>query len=134
MTDTRFTRVCDDLEELLDVVDLDDVDDLDTLVMALLDRPVSVTEGWDDEQDLPALDIRVHGGELSIGVLEPFPLSVLELARSSGELAREVGPYLPAGEPPIHGNDVLLLNDDELIDALKRALGRVRLFNLLDDA
>lgn len=134
MTDTRFTTLCDDLEELLEVVDVDGAEDLDTLVMALLDRPVSVTEGWDDEQDLPALDIRVHGGELSLGVLEPFPLSVLELARSSAQLAREVGPYTPAGEPPIHGNDVLLLNDDELIDALTRALGQVRLFNLLDDA
>lgn len=133
MTDTRFTTVCEDLEELLEVVDLDDVDDLDTLVMILLDRPVSVSEGWDEDQDVPALDVRVPGGELTAGVLEPFPMSVVELARSGGELARDIGPYVPAGEPPIEGNDVLSLSDDEMIVALKRALGQVRLFNLLDD-
>lgn len=133
MTDSRFTTVCDDLDELLEVVDIDDVDDLDTLVMALLDRPVSVTEGWDEERDVPALDVRVHGGEVSLGVLEPFPMSVLELARSSAELARDIGPCAPPAEPPIQGNDVLSLSDDELTEALQMALGRVRVFNLLDD-
>ncbi|RYC05672.1 hypothetical protein [Nocardioides zhouii] len=133
MTDPRFTKVCDDLEELLEIVDIDSIEDLDTLVMALLDRPVSVTDGWDDERDVPALDIRVHGSELSIGVLEPFPMSVLELARSSGELAQDIGPYAPAGEAPIHGNDLLTLRDEELVAALQRALGQVRLLNLLDD-
>ena len=101
--------------------------------MALLGRPVSVTEDWDDERDVPALDVRVLGGELTAGVLDPFPMSVVELARSSAELARDIGPYAPAGEPPIQGNDVLSLSDDELIEALQRALGQVRLFNLLDD-
>lgn len=133
MTDPRFTTVCDDLEELLEVLDIDGIEDLDTLVMALLDRPVSVTEGWDEERDVPALDVRVHGGELSMGVLEPFPMSVLELARSGGELARDVGPYAPAGGSPVHGNDVLALSDEELIQALQGALGQVRLFNMLDD-
>lgn len=133
MTDSRFTRVFDDLEELLAVVDLDDVDDLDTLIMVLLGRPVVVAEGWDDEQDVDALDFTVLGGELSAGVLEPFPLSVLDLARSSAELARDIGPYTPAGEPPIHGTDLLSLSEDELIEALQRSLGQVRLFNLLDD-
>lgn len=133
MTDTRFTTVFEDIEELLAVVDLDDVDDLDTLIMILLGRPVVVAEGWDDEQDVDALDVRVPGGELSAGVIEPFPMSVLDLARSSAELARDIGPYVPDGEPPVEGTDVLSLNDDELIDALQRALGQVRLFNLLDD-
>lgn len=131
MKDSRFTTVCADLEELLGVVDIDDVDDLDTLVMILLDRPVSVSEGWDDEQGGAALDVRVHGGELSLGVLEHFPMSVLELARSAGELARDVGPYAPPGEPPIQGNEVLSLSDDELIEVLQRALGLMRVFNIL---
>ena len=133
MKDSRFTTVCADLEELRGVVDIDDVNDLDTLVMILLDRPVSVSEGWEDEHDVPALDVRISDGELSLGVLETFPMSVLELARSAGELARDVGPYAPPGEPPIQGNDVLSLSDDELITAVREALGRVRIFNLLDD-
>jgi hypothetical protein len=133
VTDSRFTTVCEDLEELLDIVDVDDIDDLDTLIMVLLGRPVIVAEGWDDEQDVDALDVRVLGGEVSAGVLETFPLSVVELARSCAELARDIGPYVPDGEPPIEGNDVLSLSDDGLTDALQRALGQVRLLNLLDD-
>ena len=133
MTDSRFTTVVDDLEELLTSVDLDEIDDLETLLMALLGRPVSVAEDWDDEGGVPALDVRVLGGELTASVLDPFPLSVVELARSSAELARDIGPYVPAGEPPIQGNDVLSLSNDELIKALQRALGQVRLFDLLDD-
>lgn len=133
MTDSRFTTVFDDLEELLMSVDLDEIDDLETLLMALLGRPVSVVEDWDDAAGVTALDVRVLGGELTAGVLEPFPLSVVELARSSAELARDIGPYVPAGEPPIQGNDVLSLSNDELIKALQRALGQVRLFDLLDD-
>lgn len=133
MTDSRFTTVFDDLEELLAGVDIDDIDDLETLVMVLLGRPVVVAESWDDERDVPALDVRVLGGEPTAGVLDPFPLSVMELARSSAELARDIGPYAPAGEPPIQGIELLSLNDDDLIEALQRALGQVRLFNMLDD-
>lgn len=133
MTDSRFTTAFDDLEELLAGVDLDDVDDLETLVMALLGRPVVVAEAWDDEKDEQALDVRVLSGELTAGVFDPFPMSVVELARSSAELAREIGPYAPLGEPPIQGNDLLSLKDEELIEALQKALGQVRLFNLLDD-
>jgi len=133
MTDSRFTTVFDDLEELLAGVDLDDIDDLETLVMVLLGRPVMVAESWDDEEGRQALDVLVLGSELTAGVLDPFPLSVMELARSSAELAREIGPYAPAGEQPIHGNDVLSLSEDELIEALQSSLGQVRLFNLLND-
>ncbi|KRF37385.1 hypothetical protein [Nocardioides sp. Soil805] len=133
MTDSRFTTVCDDLEELLEVVDIDDVDDLDTLIMVLLGRPVVVAESWDHDQEIDALDVRVLGGELTAGVLAPFPLSVVELARSSAELARDIGPYAPPRVPPLQGNDVLSLSDDELSEDLQRALGQVRLFNLLDD-
>ena len=60
-------------------------------------------------------------------------MSVVDLARSSAELARDIGPYVPDGEPPITGHDVLSLSDGELIQALQRALGQVRLFNMLDD-
>ena len=133
MTDSRFTTVSGDLEELLAVVDLDEIDDLETLLMVLLGRPVVVAEGWDDDRDVTALDVRVLGGELTAGVLDPFPLSVMELARSSAELARDIGPYVAAGEPPIQGSDVLSLGDEELINALQRALGQVRLLSLLDD-
>ena len=133
MTDSRFTTVFDDLEELLAGVDVDDIDDLETLVMVLLGRPVVVVESWDDEEGRQALDVRVLGGELTAGVLDPFPVSMLELARSSAELAQDIGPYAPPGEQPIQGNDVVSLSDDQLIEGLQRALGQVRLFNLLDD-
>ena len=133
MTDSRFTTVTGDLEELLAVVDLDEIDDLETRLMVLLGRPVVVAEGWDDDRDVTALDVRVLGGELTAGVLDPFPLSVMELARASAELARDIGPYVAAGEPPIQGSDVLSLGDEELINALQRALGQVRLLSLLDD-
>lgn len=130
--DSRFTTVFDKLEDLLVAVDIEDVDDLQTLMMALLDRPVSVSEGWDDEEGVAALDVRIHGKELILGLLHPFPLSVVELARSSAELAEELGPYAEdteAGGTP----DLLSLSDDDLVIALRLALGQVRLFNMLDE-
>ena len=94
MTDTRFTTVFEDLEELLAVVDLDDVDDLDTLIMVLLGRPVVVAEGGMTSRTwMPWTSGSGRRG--GAGVFEPFPISVLELARSSAELARDIGPYVP---------------------------------------
>lgn len=133
MTDARFTTVFNDLAELLEVVDLDDVDDLETLMMAVLQRPLGVTEGWDEDSDADGLDVRIHGSEHTIGQVQPFPLSILELARSSAELAAEVGPYTAPGEAPIEGADLSLLTDDELVEALTSALGQVRIYNLFED-
>lgn len=132
LIDTRFTTKCDDIEDLVKTVDIDDVDDLETLLMFLLGRPVRVHEAWDDDNDAVALDVRVFGNELVFAMMEQFPLSVTEIARDCAEMAQELGPYTVdgwTGESP----DLSEFSDDELIPALRDALGKVRVFNLLED-
>ena len=131
MPDPRFTTDVEDLDKLLSVVDVDSIDDVETLLMYLLERPLTVRESWDnddDDEQQPAIEVIVDG----LGCICGFPLNMLELARGCAEVAG-VGHY--EGDPPgaVDASDVAVLDDEELIAALQKALGKVRLFNMMVD-
>lgn len=133
MTDTRFTTVFDDLENMLSVVDVDEVGDIETLLMFLFARPIRVDEVWDDAGAATALEVVVKGNDESIGSAHEFPLSVMELARSCANTVEELGLYTQDGFALDEGApDVLAMGDTELITALQHALGKVRLLDMMD--
>lgn len=132
--------MADSISELLEIVDVDDLGDIASLFTILLDRPVEVSEWWDDEPDLPddlrepALEVLVHGDDGGIGGHFTFPVNLLEMAWSAGENAGYLGAYRweddDAGRD--EGIDLTALSEEELIAALQQALGRVRLLALMD--
>jgi hypothetical protein len=132
MTDTRFETVFEDTDDLLGGVDVDEVGDVETLLMFLFARPVMVEEVWDDGGIRPSLEVIIQGNDEAIGSIYAFPLSIIELTRSCAETVDELGSYtrdgFDAGETP----DVSAMSDPELITALQQALGKVRVFNMLD--
>ena len=133
MTDTRFTTVVDDTEELLNVVDIDDIGDVETLLMLLFARPVGVEEVWDADRDETSLEVVLQGNDEAIGSTFDFPLSVIELVRSCAYTVDDLGPY---GVEAPQADDVLnvtALGDDELITVLQGALGKVRIFHMIGD-
>lgn len=133
MIDTRFETVIEDTDGLLSVVDVDAIGDLETLLMFLFARPVMVTEVWDDEGLTPSLDVILHGNDEAIGTVYDYPLSILDLARSCAETIVDLGPYTRGGDA-MDAADVSVMNDGDLINALQRALGQVRLSNMLEEA
>ena len=132
MMDTRFETVFGDTDDLLGGIDVDEIGDVETLLMFLLARPVVVNEVWDDEGLTPSLEVIIKGNEGAIGYVHAFPLSIMELARSCAETADELGPYARDGAATEVTLDVSAMNDRELITALQQALGKVRLFNVLN--
>lgn len=133
VTDTRFTTVCDGLDGLLDAVDLYESDDIETLLIALFGRPVEVREGWNDESAAVALDVRIHGDDFALGSLPRFPLSIVELARSCGEDLEGLCPFTQGEDIPEGARDSETMSEDEIISALAKDLGFVRMFDMLDD-
>ncbi|CAI9413222.1 hypothetical protein [Nocardioides sp. T2.26MG-1] len=133
MTDTRFTTVVDDTEQLLDVVDIDEIGDVETLLMFLFARPVAVEEVWDADRDETSLEVVLQGDDEAISSTFDFPLSVIELVRSCAHTVDDLGPYgvevLQADDVP----NVTALGDDGLITVLQGALGKVRIFNMVGD-
>lgn len=132
MTDTRFTTVFDDLDELLRVVDIDVVGDIETLLMLLLSRPVGVCVVSNDAGAASSIEVIVQGNDESMGSTYEFPMSVMELARSCADSVDELGPYTRDEFTPGESPDIAAMSDDELITALQQALGKVRLFNMMD--
>lgn len=135
VTDTRFTTVFDNLDDLLSGVDLDEVGDIETLLMFLFARPVRVDEVRDSDGDTPSVEVILSGNAETIGSVFDFPMSVLELVRSSSETVAELGPH--TGDGPTQSEearDVAAMTDSELISALQQALGGVRVFNVMDDS
>lgn len=61
MTDTRFTTVVDDTEELLNVVDIDGIGDVETLLMFVFARPIGVEEVWNEDRDETSFEVVVQG-------------------------------------------------------------------------
>jgi hypothetical protein len=117
---------------LLDGIQLDDVGDLETLLMILLDRPITVREVASEAGAPNALEVIVHGDPYSTGTVHEFPVSVTDLVRASAETAREMGSNAPdSGEP--ESTTLADMDDLELTGALQRALGRVRVYNLMYD-
>lgn len=133
VTDTRFTTVVDDPEQLLDVVDIDDIGDVETLLMFLFARPVGVEEVWDTDREETSLEVVLQGNDEAISSTFDFPLSVIELVRSCAHTVDDLGPY---GDQVLQGDDgpdVTVLGDDGLITVLQGALGKVRIFNMIGD-
>jgi hypothetical protein len=56
--------------------------------MYLLERPLTVRETWNDDEQEPAIEVIVD----SLGCIFGFPLNMLELARECAEVAG-VGHY-----------------------------------------
>ncbi|WP_445257339.1 hypothetical protein [Nocardioides aurantiacus] len=133
MTDSRFERVFEDIDDLLAGVDVDEIGDIETLLMVLFARPVVLNEVWDDEGVTPSLEVIIQGNDEAIGSVHAFPLSVIELTRSCAETVDELGPYTRDGVAAEESIDVSAMTDGHLITALQQALGKVRLFNMLDD-
>ena len=132
MTDTRFETVFEDTDDLLGGVDVDEIGDVETLLMFLFARPVVVEEVWDDEGVTPSLEVIVQGNDEAIGSVCAFPLSIIELTRSCSETVDELGPYTRDGVAAEETLDISAMSDGELITALQQALGKVRLFSMLD--
>lgn len=129
MIDTRFTTVFGDVDELLAMVDVD-VDDLETQLIFLLERPIAV-EAVIAPDGEDAFEVIVCSNEGDITACLAFPMSMLDLARACAEVAAELGPYLADGRPT-NAVDVQALDDDGLIEALRLALGKVRITNMMD--
>jgi hypothetical protein len=132
MTDTRFETIFADADDLLGGVDLDEIGDVETLLMLLFARPVVLNEVWVDEGVTPSLEFIVQGNDEAIGSVYAFPLSVIELARSCAETVDELGPHTREGVAAEETLDVSAMSDGELITALQQALGKVRIFSMLD--
>lgn len=133
MTDTRFETVFEDTDDMLGGVDVDEISDVETLLMVLFARPVVVSEVWDDEGVTPSLEVIIQGNDEAIGSVYAFPLSIIELTRSCAETVDQLGPYTRAGAAAEERRlDVSAISAGELITALQQALGKVRLFNMLD--
>jgi hypothetical protein len=131
--DSRFTTVADGIDDLLNLVDIDELEDIETLMMLLFDRPVGLDQVWDDEGVSVALDVSVPGNDGSIGSVYEFPFSVMALVRSCADAVADLGPYTNDGATDSsEAQDVLSMSDAELITALQQALGKVRIFNVMD--
>ena len=134
MEDNRFTMVAGDLDRLLGVMDLDDVADIETFLLILLNRPISVEPlEWGDDDDEVPLQVTVWAGDTGHVAGRAFPMTGVDLVRACASVVDELG--------PVDGDDVdpadrqaslVAMGDDDRVVALQRALGNVRLFNLLD--
>ena len=133
VSDPRFTTVFEDLEELLNLVDIDGVGDLETLLMFLFDRPIGVDVDWDDDGLASGLHVLVRGNEGDVGSAYHFPMSVLELVGLCASTVQDLGPYTRPDSFRTETHDVLGMNVDELLTALQQALGKVRIFNMVED-
>lgn len=132
MKDSRFTTVFTDAAHLIDGMDIDDIGDLETMLMFLLTRPVTVTLDEEDG-DAGSVQVTVWGETVGYGSITEFPTTVVELALDGARLAVEGGPYDGRASTVQAGADVLRMSDDDLITALRRALGMVRVFTAHED-
>lgn len=132
MTDSRFTSVFKDMTDLLNGMDIDDIGDLETLLMFLLARPITVAM-YEEEESVDSIQITVWGDTIGYGSINEFPTTVVELALDGARLAVDVGPYDCSTSTVQAGSDVLAMTEDELVTALQRALGMVRIFNANED-
>lgn len=133
MTDSRFTTVTNDVDELLAALDIDELDDLETLLMVLLHRPFSIVMVEEGGEDDGALETVFWDGDMGTGIRHFFPMSVIELVREVASDSLEIERPEDAAESEGAFDPVALpsMDDDELIVVLREALGRVRLFNVM---
>jgi hypothetical protein len=128
MSDTRFTTVCDDLENLLATVDVDEIGDIETLMMFLFDRPIAVSEGDSLIGGPEMIEFTIDGRDDGVCFGLEFPMSVVEFVRSCADDVSDLGPYAVGGDEP----DVAGMSEEELVAALQQALGQVRIYNLMN--
>ena len=134
MNDMRFETVVAGSDELCKVVDVGEIDDIETLLVFLFDRPMAIREVWNDEDRATALDLIVQGNDGAVGVSQPYPFSVVAMARSCAATADVLGPYSgdsSQAEASTESRRVSDMSDGELVAALQRALGKVRIYNSL---
>ncbi|RYC05678.1 hypothetical protein [Nocardioides zhouii] len=85
----------------------------------------SAQRSWDDEAAAAALDVRNHGDDFALGSMHAFPLSIVELARSCGDVLEDLRPFTQGEDVPAGSRDVETMSEDELVSALAEALGFV---------
>jgi hypothetical protein len=130
--DSRFESVGERVEDLLNLMDVDDVGDIETLMMFLFGRPVAVDEAWDDSGAEVGLEFVMRGENGELRRICEFPMSALDLAAACGKAAVEIGPDTQHGLDLDDAGSFHELSAPEAITALQRALGNVRLFNMMD--
>lgn len=133
MTDPRFSTECGDLQTLLDKVDVDDLQDIETFLMFLVHRPVGVDHLEDDDGE-GAIEIRLWDDHGDVEGIRRFPLSLENLVLLCFESDDRLGPYTKAGSlHPRERSSLYAMNRDELTAAMTDALGKMRIFNLMNE-
>lgn len=133
MTDLRFSTVCGDLQALLDTVDVDDLQDIETFLMFLFDRPVGVDHLEDDDGE-GAIEIRLWDDHGDVEGTRRFPLSLEDLVLLCSESDDRLGPYTKTGSlHPRERESLNVMNRDELTAAMTDAMGKMRIFNLMNE-
>lgn len=134
MTDTRFTTVAQDMDEFISTLDIDDVADLETLLIVLFGRSITVEETVDDES---SFEVIMWNDTMGIGSTYAFPMSMVDLALGCAQTLSDLRSTEDEDED---GSDVgedsdepdlEVMDEGDLITTLQRALGQVRLFNML---
>lgn len=131
--DGRFTTVCADMYALLDTVDVDSVDDIATVLMSLFHRPVGVQHLEDDDGE-GAIEVVLGGDQGDVEVICHFPVSLTDLVLLCAEIDDRLGPYTRTGNsPPRASNPLSTMTDGELNAAMTDAMGKMRIFNLMNE-
>lgn len=134
MFDSRFTTVATDVDSLLNALDIDDVSDIETLLVVLFSRPIGVEQVVDGGDDDGSLEVVVWFDDMGFGSRYAFPTSMVDLALACASTMAELDSTVGAGASAGDGEvDLLTMDDSELISTLQRALGMVRIYNLMSD-
>lgn len=141
MFDTRFTTIAKDMSELITALDVDDVGDIETLLIVLFRCPITVEELSDDDDDA-SFEVIAWNDDMGIGTRFAFPLSMVDLALgfeltvSDLRSTEDDEPHDDRADDdePDEDTDVpdlQAMDEGELITTLQRALGQVRIYNML---
>ena len=132
MADRRFSTTTRDVADLLGTLDVDQVGDIETLLILLFDWNISVEVANDDEGEV-VVDVTVWADDIGIGCMHPFPLSLLEIVAACAET---ISDFVTGLASDVTSSDraraVQEMGEDERVAALQDALGKVRVFNLLE--
>ena len=132
MRDPRFTTVCDDPQQLFDTVDVDDLEDLEIFLMFLFHRPVGLLHLEDETGD--AIEVRLWDDHGDLDRTVRFPMTLEDLVAVCADADDRLGPYTKAtpGNPQAHATWAGM-SEEERAAALLDALGKMRIFNLLNE-
>lgn len=131
--DARFSTECADLQKLLDTVNVDSLGDIETFLMFLFDRPVGVEHLEDDEGE-GAIEIRLWDDHGDVEGTSRFPVSLEMLVLLCAANDDRLGPYTKTGTAHPRGSQSLsTMTAPELTGAMTDALGKMRIFNLMNE-